>query len=233
LLVFIAKWRSWNDTLPDPPPPPLAPVPVLLAPQLNESISISPVADAGAIGELGQALRAAGLNGEGVRQALRSAGDLGAGTADVEVHKRRLAGDEVLANVVRLFVLELPVSDEAIAPIDASELERLGLVARSGDKLHPLVRVVPHDETLIASDLRLRPGTESRADHVAGVQGPVAHTLAPDRPPAGRLGSRYRDRLRDPDHPERAIQRPGCRHRPQPRRTCSHPSPRTSTATAA
>ena len=35
-----SKWRSWNETFPAPPPPPLALVPVWLTPQENDSTSI-------------------------------------------------------------------------------------------------------------------------------------------------------------------------------------------------
>ena len=134
------------------------------------------VADRAAIDELRRVLQAAGLSGEGVRRALRSAGDLGAKPADVAVHRRRISRDDPLATLVELFVLELPVSlaaaERAVAPMSAVQLERLGLVVRAGAELRPLVRIVPHDETLIVSDLRLQPGVEPRPDHVAGVQGP-------------------------------------------------------------
>jgi methylase of polypeptide subunit release factors len=133
-------------------------------------------ADRSAIDELGQALRATGLSGEAVRRTLRSAGDLGARPADVAVHQRRLGSDEPLETLIRLFVLELGVpreaAERALAPLTATGLEQLGVVASAGGDLVPLIRIVPHDETLIASDVRLRPGTDSRADHVAGVQGP-------------------------------------------------------------
>ena len=38
--------------------------------------------------------------------------------------------------------------------------------------MRALVRVVPHDELLIASDRQLEPGADARPDHVAGVHRP-------------------------------------------------------------
>ena len=51
-------------------------------------------------------------------------------------------------------------------------LERLGLLERGGRQVRALVRIVPHDDVLVASDRRLVPGMEARPDHVAGVHGP-------------------------------------------------------------
>jgi methylase of polypeptide subunit release factors len=132
------------------------------------------VADRGAIAGLREVLSAAGLTGAGVRDALRTTGELLARRHDLAVHERRLAGVEPLGSIVRLFVLELPVAaadvEAALAPLGLDRLERMGLVETDGTTAHALVRIVPHDELLIASDRRA--GDDVRADHVAGVQGP-------------------------------------------------------------
>jgi methylase of polypeptide subunit release factors len=133
------------------------------------------VSDRGAIAELREVLAAAGLSGEGVRRALGSAGELAGRPGDIEIHRRRL-GDDPLETLVRLLVLELPVplatAKRAFVPLAIPQLEELGLVESHGGEVAALVRIVPHDETLIASDRRLRPGGDSPSDHVAGVQGP-------------------------------------------------------------
>jgi methylase of polypeptide subunit release factors len=132
--------------------------------------------DRGAVAELGKVLSAAGLSGEGVRTALGTTAELGARPADIAVHRRRLSGDEPLATLVRLFVLQLRVSvaaaERAVSPLGVAHLERLGLVERAAGDVRALVRIVPHDDVLVASDRRLQPGETSPGDHVAGVQGP-------------------------------------------------------------
>jgi methylase of polypeptide subunit release factors len=132
------------------------------------------VGDRAAVAELRRVLAAAGLSGEGVRAALGENSELLAGAHELAVHERRLAGVEPLGPIVRLFVLGRPVAaaevERALAPLDVARLERMRLVESDGTAVRALARIVPHDELLIASD-RQQPD-DSRADHVAGVQGP-------------------------------------------------------------
>jgi methylase of polypeptide subunit release factors len=132
-------------------------------------------ADRGAVAELGDALRDAGLAGENLRRALGVGGELLARKGDIAVHERRLAGVEPLGPIVRLFVLErlVPVAEaaRALAPVGLERLAEMGLVESDGTDVTPLVRIVPHDEILIASDRRLREDEEA-PDYVAGVHGP-------------------------------------------------------------
>ena len=132
-------------------------------------------ADRGAVAELGDALRDAGLTGENLRRALGVGGELRARKGDIAVHERRLAGVEPLGPIVRLFVLERPVpvaeATRALAPVGLERLQEMGLVESDGTDVTPLVRIVPHDEILIASDRRLREDEEA-PDYVAGVHGP-------------------------------------------------------------
>ena len=133
------------------------------------------VADPGAIAALGEALRADGLNGEGLHDVLGVSGGLLARSGDIAVHERRLAGVEPLGPIVRLFVLELPVpideAKRALASVGLERMEAFGLVRSDGTEVTALVRIVPHDEILIASDRRLPSGNDA-PDFVAGVQGP-------------------------------------------------------------
>ncbi len=132
--------------------------------------------DPAAIAELRETLLAAGFTGEGVRAALGSAGELLSRSVDIPLHARRLRGVEPLGTLIKLLVLDRPVSaDDArrgFAPLRLESLEQLGLVERGGGEVRALVRIVPHDELLIASDRRLASGEETRPDHVAGVHGP-------------------------------------------------------------
>jgi methylase of polypeptide subunit release factors len=131
--------------------------------------------DPGSTARLREVLLAAGFTGEGVRAALRAGSDVLARLVDVALHERRLEGNEPLGTLVKLLVLESSTDEEAarraFAPLRLDGLERLGLVERGAGEVRPLVRIVPHDELLIASDRRVRGGA-SRPDHVAGVHGP-------------------------------------------------------------
>ena len=103
-----------------------------------------------------------------------------------------------------------------LEPLSAAGLERLGLVARRGDRVVAAVRLIPHDDLVIASDLG---ESEAGAEHVPGVQRP-SNTLAnlTVRRPAGRaldlgtgngiqalLASRHADHVVATDVNERAL----------------------------
>src|SRR4051812_9060946 len=111
--------------------------------------------DRGAIAELREVLAAAGLNGEGVRTALGITGELLARAPDVAVRERRLREAGPLGTLIKLFVLQLPVTaqaaTDALSPLSPAHLERLGLAEVNGGEVRPQVRIVPHDEILIAS----------------------------------------------------------------------------------
>jgi methylase of polypeptide subunit release factors len=131
--------------------------------------------DRGAVAELGDTLRAAGLTGEGVRRALDVRSELLGQPADIALHVRRLADTGPLGTLVRLFVLELPVSAteaaEAFGPLPLERIRGLGVAEQDGDEVRSLIRIVPHDEILVASDRRL-PDGEDAPDYVAGVHAP-------------------------------------------------------------
>ena len=101
--------------------------------------------------------------------------------ADIPVQLRKLAEHGAFGALVRLFILDHDVRADdlapAIAPLTLDDLARLRLVERDGARVRPLVRIVPHDQLLITSDVRLRPGETAPADHVPGVHRPSV-TLA-------------------------------------------------------
>jgi len=142
------------------------------------TISRSPLdtSDPSAVAELGDVLRGAGFTGEGVRTALGASGDLISRPVDIPVDMRRLRGAGTIGTLIRLLVLDEAVgADDArttFAPVTIDRLEALGVVRRDGDEVAPLIRIVPHDELLVASDRRLVAGQNVRPDHVAGVHGP-------------------------------------------------------------
>lgn len=127
------------------------------------------------IAELGEILRAAGYTGERVREALGAEGAF-LSSSDGLVQMRKLAGQGPLGTLIRLFVLNLPVTAveaaEGIAPLPLERLSSLELVHAHEDEVTALVRIVPHDEILITSDRRLESGEAPPADHVAGVHAP-------------------------------------------------------------
>ena len=92
---------------------------------------------------------------------------------DFPAHLKRLEGDDsALATLIRLFVLLASAAeqevDHALTPLGAAGLERLGLVSRvPGGRLVAALRLIPHDDLVIASDLG-----DTGSDYVPGVQRP-------------------------------------------------------------
>jgi methylase of polypeptide subunit release factors len=129
-------------------------------------------ADAAAIEEVREALRATGFEAETVRASLAT--DVqAAGPGDLPVLRRRLADAGPVGAVATLFVLGLEVPEDGLE-LSASLLERVGLAERSGGSVRPLVRVTPWAGLLIVSDPT---GDDQPADHVAGIHNPSV-TLA-------------------------------------------------------
>jgi hypothetical protein len=99
---------------------------------------------------------------------------LSARPAETAVHRRRL-GHDAFSTFARLFVLGLPVDVEAarqaLAPFDADRLAALGIARLDGGALSPTVRLVPHGDYYIASDLQQETG-ETPVDFVPGIQAP-------------------------------------------------------------
>ena len=124
-------------------------------------------------------LGAAGYAGPAIQARLGTERDILSRPGDFPAHLRRLEGDEsALASLTRIFVLlaseSVEAADRVFAPLGADGLERLGLVSRRDGRLVASVRLIPHDELVIASDLG---ESEAGAEHVPGVQRP-SNTLA-------------------------------------------------------
>ena len=66
--------------------------------------------------------------------------------------------------------LDVEEADRALQPLGVTGLEQLRLVEVEGSLVRASVRLVPHDELAVASDLSGDPG----AEHVAGVHRPSA-----------------------------------------------------------
>ena len=126
-------------------------------------------------------LVAVSFTGEKIGEALGSGDEIVSRSSGIPVQVRQLAQHGTFGALVRLFILDLdvPVAElaQAIAPLTVDDLVRLRVIERRGDLARPLIRIVPHDHLLIASDVRLRAGEAAPADHVPGVHRPSV-TLA-------------------------------------------------------
>jgi methylase of polypeptide subunit release factors len=126
-------------------------------------------------------LDAASFTSEKIGEALGTEGEILSRAADIPVHLRRLARHGAFGALVRLFILDLDVPEQevapAIAPLATQDLVKLRVAERRDGAVRPLVRIVPHDELLITSDVRLTAGESAPADHVPGVHRPSV-TLA-------------------------------------------------------
>ena len=123
-------------------------------------------------------LDAAGFDAAAVRGLLHADTELLARPGEAPVYERRLAAAApALAVLIRLFVLDLPVDAAVAEPALGTEtlaaLNELGLTEDAGGRLAARVRLVPHDDLLIASDCV----SATMPDHVAAVHRPSA-TLA-------------------------------------------------------
>jgi methylase of polypeptide subunit release factors len=126
------------------------------------------------IDELRRVLAGAGYDADSIKALLHSDGDLLMRARDLPVHVRRIESDRsALATLTALFVLGVTVDadqvDAALAPLGSAGLEQLGLASRDGARLRGEVRLVPHDELVIASD---RPDDRTAETHVAAVHRP-------------------------------------------------------------
>jgi methylase of polypeptide subunit release factors len=139
------------------------------------------LAEPALVRQLRDVLVAASFTSEKIGDALGTEGEILSRAADIPVHLRRLERHGAFGALVGLFILDLDVPEErlasAIAPLTTDDLVTLRVVERQRDTIRPLVRIVPHDELLITSDVRLGAGESAPADHVPGVHRPSV-TLA-------------------------------------------------------
>jgi methyltransferase family protein len=99
---------------------------------------------------------------------------LSARRSETAVYVRRL-GDDAFSSLARLFLLGVAVerraAEAALAPFELAALVDLGLARVSGSIARAAVRLVPHGEYLVASDVQPETG-DLPADFVAGIQAP-------------------------------------------------------------
>jgi len=152
---------------------------------------IPSIEDPRAIATLRDVLDRARFSGEAIREALGTEGEILSSPRDIPVQLRRLSAGGTFGALVQLFVLSEPtalaLTREALAPFELDAAARMGLLRVEGDRVHPLIKLVPHDDLVIASDLRLVPGQEAPSDHVPGVHRPsvtLSHLTV--RTPAAR-----------------------------------------------
>jgi methylase of polypeptide subunit release factors len=126
-------------------------------------------------------LVAASFTGEKIGEALGSGDEIVSRSSGIPVQVRQLQQYGAFGALVRLFILDLDVPVDqlapAIVPLTVDDLTRLRVVELRDGVARPLVRIVPHDHLLITSDVRLRPGEAAPSDHVPGVHRPSV-TLA-------------------------------------------------------
>jgi methylase of polypeptide subunit release factors len=134
------------------------------------------VADPKAIRALREALDRAPFTGDAIRRALGTEDDILSRSRAIPVHVRRLRTRGAFGALVQLFVLNVltdrELVREALAPLPVEDAAAMKLLRVEGDVVRPLIRLVPHDELIIASDLRLQPGEAAPHDHVPGVHRP-------------------------------------------------------------
>jgi methylase of polypeptide subunit release factors len=130
------------------------------------------------LGKLRGQLAGAGYTTEEIEERL-GVGRIASAPAEVAVHLRRLAPGEQFSELVKLFVFGLPLSTaEAEAAFDRPSLDRLqrsGWLETEDQAVRATLKLVPHGDLLIASDLDAEGPTG--ADWVAGMH-PPSVTLA-------------------------------------------------------
>jgi SAM-dependent methyltransferase len=136
--------------------------------------------DPGRAAALRSDLTGAGYTLTALRDTLGLEGELSSQPADIVIAERRLAElgpAHALAAAIALFALGLPVAEaSARAALPASGLtglEEAGILSLDGGRARARLRIVPHGDLLIASDLP-HPGDGANArDHVTGVNAPA------------------------------------------------------------
>jgi SAM-dependent methyltransferase len=115
-----------------------------------------------------------GYTRNGIQDALGASGDVLARPRDRAAYVRRL-GDDVgpLATLIRLFLIDEPVRESVVAaalgPGGVEDLVALGLIEVDEGLVEGTIRLVPHSDVLIASDV---PSAGDHPDHVAGIHRP-------------------------------------------------------------
>jgi SAM-dependent methyltransferase len=145
----------------------------------SRALSPPKVSSAAAAAGLRDLFDGAGFVIGGAQRLLRATDDSLARRRDLPAHLRRLGDDDSpLAVLVKLFILNVPVDENAYERAlgaAASLVADCGLAETASGEVKPLVRIVPHERFWITSDIEYLEAHQ--ADHVAGVHRPSA-TLA-------------------------------------------------------
>lgn len=120
----------------------------------------------------------AGYTVPAIRTALGTGEELSSAPSDIPVHLRRLATDQPLSTFLKLFLLGVTVdadeSQRALAPANLDRLESLGLIEAGDAGIRASVRLLPHENLVIACDRRPEPGGGGLpADWVTGIDPPA------------------------------------------------------------
>ncbi len=117
----------------------------------------------------------AGFTPSGVRDALATEVATGRDSAELPLYLRMLEGGGVLATLIKLFLLDLEVSEtdagEALAGLSLARLEAMGVISHADGKVSAPFELVPTDDLLIACDAFQK--ELATADHVLGVSSPA------------------------------------------------------------
>ena len=139
--------------------------------------SAPPHVDRRALEELRRALQKADFTVERIEATL-GVGEFSAAPGEAAVHSRRLAGDDPFSTMAQLFVLgdalDASQVETAVRPLSLDRLYELGLVSSEAERVRATVRLLPHGDYFLASDLF---GGEPSRDWVAGIHAPSV-TLA-------------------------------------------------------
>ncbi|HTR69537.1 MAG TPA: methyltransferase [Mycobacteriales bacterium] len=124
------------------------------------------------------AFHAAGYRPPGVQSLLGLSGEVGVTPAELVIHERRLASNAgPLADLVALLTLGAPVpTARAAAALGVAGLDALvkaGALVEDADSVRPEVRLMPHGDVWLASDLRTAPGAAADRWHVTSINAPA------------------------------------------------------------
>ena len=127
------------------------------------------------LGALKDVLTSAGFNPQGILKTIGVTDAISIRESDMLLLMHRTAGGEPLHTLIRLFLIEAPVSAsclaEAIAPMTPGEWADMGLIRMEGGMACAKVRIFPYLDMVIAYDLPRRLLTEDGPDYVMGVGG--------------------------------------------------------------
>jgi methylase of polypeptide subunit release factors len=139
--------------------------------------SAPPVADPRLPAHLRAVLERADYTTDRIEAAL-GVGVLSGASAETQVQRRRLAGEDSFSTIARLFILgdtvDASLAEAAFAPTSLDRLAELGVLETERDGVRATARLLPHGDYYLASD---HISVEPSSDWVAGIHAPSV-TLA-------------------------------------------------------